>query len=184
MTLRARVSSIAIMTVCWPLACVYTVLTMCCRRQPPRDRDSEDKFRFERRQKMAPRPLPLRPVQKTLTLPIPEKISLHPTSKRGHTLDQNRSQLMRLPPELREMIWRAVLGDSTMHMILKEQKLGHLRCKAPSALECPLGYNGHTLSRECCWGIVDSANIWSPLSGDKEPTDGNVIPLLRTCRQM
>jgi hypothetical protein len=82
------------------------------------------------------------------------------------------------------MIYRQVLGDKTMHMILKEQKLGHLRCKAPSAVECPLGYNGRTLSRECCWGTVDSANIWAPVSGVKEPTDGNIVPFLRTCRQV
>ncbi|KAF2791347.1 hypothetical protein K505DRAFT_249156 [Melanomma pulvis-pyrius CBS 109.77] len=70
-------------------------------------------------------------------------------------------------------------------MILKEQKLGHLRCKAESALACPLGYNGLTLSRECCWGTVDSANIWAPSSGNrKEPTDGGIVPLLRSCRQM
>lgn len=105
-------------------------------------------------------------------------------SGRGKTVDQLMSPLLRLPLELREMIYKAVLGDSTMHMILKENKLGHLRCKAPSPMECPLGLNGRTLSRECCWGNVDSANIWAPKSGTNEPTDGNIIPFLQTCRQI
>jgi hypothetical protein len=91
---------------------------------------------------------------------------------------------MQLPLELRQMIYKQVLGDNTMHMILKEQRLGHLRCKAPSAIECPLGFNGRTLSRECCWGTVDSANIWSPKEGMNETTDGEIVPLLQSCRQM
>ncbi|KAF2250713.1 hypothetical protein BU26DRAFT_562678 [Trematosphaeria pertusa] len=137
---------------------------------------------------MAPRPLAIRPPERNLTIPLPtpsEKTAIYPQRERGRTVEQTHSRLMQLPLELRQMIYRAVLGDSTMHMILKRNKLGHLRCKAPSALECPLGYNGRTLSRECCWGTVDSANIWSPMSGNvDEPTDGNIIPFLQTCRQI
>ncbi|PSN70639.1 hypothetical protein BS50DRAFT_570171 [Corynespora cassiicola Philippines] len=137
---------------------------------------------------MAPRPLPVRPPERALTIPIPKAAVADKSpfcARERKTLEQMESPLLRLPLELRHMIYRAVLGDSTMHMILKENKLGHLRCKAPSALECPLGYNGRTLSRECCWGTVDSANIWSPMSGDiAEPTDGNILPLLQTCRQV
>jgi hypothetical protein len=157
---------------------------------------------------MAPRPLAVRPLERGLTIPVPksveeagsveqkrgkkdntEKELVEETSpaaqERGKTLDQTQSRLMQLPYELRQMIFRATIGDSTMHMILKKNKLGHLRCKAPSAVECPLGYNGSTLSRECCWGTVDSANIWLPLAGESdEGTDGDLLPLLRSCRQM
>ena len=157
---------------------------------------------------MAPRPLAVRPLERGLTIPVPKSVeearpveqergktdttkreSVEETSlaetERGKTLDQSQSRLLQLPYELRQMIFRATIGDSTMHMILKKNKLGHLRCKAPSAVECPLGYNGSTLSRECCWGTVDSANIWLPLAGDgDEGTDGDLLPLLQSCRQM
>ncbi|KAF2471249.1 uncharacterized protein BDR25DRAFT_303317 [Lindgomyces ingoldianus] len=185
-----RASSLAISIICGPVVCVYVAFAACfCPGRLHRHSESEDKKRFERRQKMAPRPLPVRPPQRRLTIPVaqsaaPEKTDCCAESSRGHTLDQSQSRLLRLPLELREMIYRYVLGDSTMHMILKEQRLGHLRCKAPSAVECPLGYNGLTLSRECCWGTVDSANIWAPMSGVMEPTDGNILPLLRSCRQV
>jgi hypothetical protein len=157
---------------------------------------------------MAPRPLPVRPAERSLTIPMPKSAEeaspmrqvrgktdtikresvedADPVaSERGKTLDQSQSRLMQLPYELRQMIFRATIGDSTMHMILKKNKLGNLRCKAPSGVECPLGYNGSTLSRECCWGTVDSANIWLPLAGEvDEGTDGDLLPLLQSCRQM
>jgi hypothetical protein len=186
-----RASSIALSIMCSPLICAYVVFAACfCPGRLRRHVECEDKKRFERRQKMAPRPLPKRPLQRSLTLP---RIPLAPCEKAGvqavqyprpgATVDQSQSRLMQLPLELRQMIWRAALGDTTIHVILKERKLGHLRCKARSALSCPLGYNG-TLSRECCWGTVDSANIWAPKSGVNEPTDGDMLPLLQTCRQM
>ncbi|KAF2734871.1 hypothetical protein EJ04DRAFT_465836 [Polyplosphaeria fusca] len=186
-----RASSIALSVVCGPIVCFYVAFAACfCPARLHRHTESEEKKRFERRQKMAPKPLPIRPLERSLTLPMPspvidEKMAvLSPESRRGKSLHQTQSRLMRLPLELREMIWKAVVGDSTMHMILKENKLGHLRCKAPSAIECPLGFNGRTFSRECCWGNVDSANIWAPTSGIKEPTDGDIVPLLRSCRQI
>ena len=188
-----RASSTALSIACGPIICCYVVFAACfCPGRLRRHTESEEKKRFERRQKVAPRPLPVRPLENNLTIPVPhsrrnDSEKSEPEvrrSGRGMILDQSQSPLMRLPLELREMIYKAVLGNNTMHMILKENKLGHLRCKAPSALECPLGYNGRTLSRECCWGNVDSSNIWAPKSGANEPTDGNIVPFLRTCRQM
>jgi hypothetical protein len=170
---------------------------------------SEDRKRFERRQVMAPRPLAVRGEGRALTIregvdeleetsqpetnaePVEGEKAVdtttveHSTFARGKTLDQSQSRLMQLPYELRQMIWRATIGDSTFHMILKRNKLGHIRCKAPSAVDCPLGYNGTTLSRECCWGTVDSANIWLPsATHSDEGTDGDLLPLLQSCRQM
>lgn len=186
----SKLVSLAVGIVCGPILCVWITAASCfCPGRLNRTSDPPEKKRFERRQKMAPRPLARRASKHRLSIPVavphPDKESLCPESQRGRTLDQTLSPLMCLPLELREMVYRYVLGDSTMHMILKEQKLGHLRCKAESALACPLGYNGLTLSRECCWGTVDSANIWAPSSGNrKEPTDGGIVPLLRSCRQM
>jgi len=190
-----RATSVALSIVCGPIICLYITFAAClCPARLRRRTEPEEKRRFERRQKMAPRPLVVR--QRALTIPVERRSSYRYDCKKGgggagggggieqKTLPQNQSRLMQLPLELRRMIYRHVLGDKTMHMILKEQKLGHLRCKAPSAVDCPLGYNGRTLSRECCWGTVDHANIWSPSSGVKEPTDGNIVPFLRSCRQM
>ncbi|KAF2640452.1 hypothetical protein P280DRAFT_319428 [Massarina eburnea CBS 473.64] len=203
---RFRVSDLAIGIFCGPVLCCWIALASCCcpSRLRRRHTHSEDRRRFERRQYMAPRPLPVRPPERALTIPPPKRFvsSASPPSRdtekidvitdvsgkggrRGRTLDQTRSHLMRLPLELRQMIYRAVLGDSTMHMVLKENKLGHLRCRAPSAIECPLGFNGRTLSRECCWGTVDSANIWMSMTGDAaENTDGGIVGMLRSCRQV
>ena len=178
-----RASSVALSVLCGPVICIYISFAACfCPSRLRRSVEPEEKRRFERRQKMAPRPLVVR--QRTLTIPVPSQDECPKQTVRQNTVDQTQSRLMQLPLELRRMIYRQVLGDKTMHMILKEHKLGHLRCKAPSAVDCPLGYNGRTLSRECCWGTVDGANIWAPVSGTKEPTDGNVVPFLRTCRQM
>ena len=208
---RVRLTSIALGIACGPILCCWIAIASCfCPGRLHRRGESEDKKRFERRQVIAPRPLPVRPLERNLTIPGPKSMEqtspAHPapgkmdtsTNKhdivnettsvgfeRGKTLGQTQSRLMQLPYELRQMIFRATIGDSTMHMILKKNKLGHLRCKAPSAVECPLGYNGSTLSRECCWGTVDSANIWLPLTGDgDEGTDGDLLPLLQSCRQM
>ena len=194
-----RASSIALSIVCGPIVCAYIAFAACfCPARLRRYPESEEKKRFERRQKMAPRPLPVRPLERSLTLPayapednddemkVVEQDDAELRKARGQTRDQTQSRLMRLPLELREMIWRSVLGDSNLHLVLKEQKLGYLRCKAPNELECPREFNGRSLSRESCWGTTDGANIWAanPFTGLKEPTDGDIVPLLRTCRQM
>ncbi|KAJ4287685.1 hypothetical protein N0V90_012388 [Kalmusia sp. IMI 367209] len=124
---------------------------------------------------MAPRPLPVRPLGRALTIPNHAKVveSKEGASHRGMTLDQSASRLMQLPLELRQMIYRAAIGNSKMHMLLKKHKLGHIRCKASNARECPL---------ECNLG---PDNIWSPFAEPvEEPTDGDVLPLLLTCRQI
>ncbi|KAF2710722.1 hypothetical protein K504DRAFT_453786 [Pleomassaria siparia CBS 279.74] len=188
-------TSIAVGVVCGPILCIWITVASCfCPSRPNRNTESPEKKRFERRQKMAPRPLAKRAPNHRLSIsfPLPDTNkrtvvngSYIEKTTRGPTIDQTLTPLMRLPMELRQMIYRYVLGDSTMHMVLKEQKLGHLRCKAESTITCPMGYNGLTLSRECCWGKVDSANIWSPQNGNKEePTDGGIVPLLRSCRQI
>lgn len=183
---RTRLTSIALGVVCGPiLYCWIAIASCCCPGRLHRHGESEDRKRFERRQTMAPRPLPVRPLERALTLPLPVPCE-QKKGARGKTCDQTQSRLLSLPLELRQMIWRAAVGDSTIHMVLKKNKLGHLRCKAPSTVECPLGFNGRTLSRACCWGAVDSANIWQPKAGNNHHklTDGDILPLLQSCRQM
>jgi hypothetical protein len=186
---RVRFTSIALGIACGPILCCWIAVASCfCPGRLRHHSASEDRKRFERRQVMAPRPLPVRPLERSLTIPVPKSVEKTASGpERGKTLDQSQSRLMQLPYELRQMIFRFTVGDSTLHMILKKNKLGHLRCRAPSAVDCPLGYNGDVLSRECCWGTVDSANIWLPSlteDGEDEGTDGDLLPLLQTCRQM
>jgi hypothetical protein len=191
-----RASNVAFTIACGPIICAYVVFAACfCPARLRRRPQTEEKKRFERRQKLAPRPLPVRSLERSLTIPVQRPIAkesdaLGPSimscnDTRGQTLIQTQSRVMRLPLELRQLIYRAVLGDSTFHIILKNtRKLGHLRCKANSQVECPVVYSGHKQTRECCWGTVDAANIWAPLSGQTEPTDGDIIPFLQTCRQV
>jgi hypothetical protein len=74
------------------------------------------------------------------------------------------------------MIYRHAVGDSAMHIVLKKYRLGHIRCKASDLRECALDYDG------CLPG-----NMWSvdsDLPDEPPPTDGDILPLLSTCRQV
>ncbi|KAJ4348018.1 uncharacterized protein N0V89_009390 [Didymosphaeria variabile] len=128
---------------------------------------------------MAPRPLPIRPPERALTLrshPNDAEDDVKPQAPRGVVRDQSTSRLMQLPLELRQMIYRAAIGDSVMHMVLKKYKLGHRRCEASDITDCPKQYE-----------FFSADNIWSPLAepADEPPaTDGNILPLLLTCRQI
>ncbi|PVH98029.1 hypothetical protein DM02DRAFT_616061 [Periconia macrospinosa] len=182
---RTRFTSVALGILCGPILCCWiAIASCCCPGQLQRHGESEDRKRFERRQIMAPRPLPVRPPERALTIPVPVPSTEHKKDARK-TLHQSGSRLLSLPLELREMIWRKAVGDNTFHIVLKKNKLGHLRCKAPRTIDCPLGFNGRTLSRACCWGMVDSANIWQPKAGSSSKhSDGDILPLLQSCRQI
>jgi hypothetical protein len=61
-----------------------------------------------------------------------------------NTSDQCQSPLFRLPPELRQEIWRMSLGNNVIHILHKHQRLGHVKCK--SALHQKWGTGEHL-----CW---------------------------------
>lgn len=180
MTRRTKLTTIAFGIACAPVLCCWIVLASCCcpRRLRPHS-EAGEKRRFEKRQVMAPRPLPVRPPERALTIRSHSQESdghLEPQAPRGVIFDQSSSRLMQLPLELRQMIYRAAIGDSNLHMVLKKYKLGHRRCTAPDITECP---------EEFTFFSVD--NIWSTLgvpADDPPATDGDVLPLLLTCRQM
>jgi hypothetical protein len=46
-----------------------------------------------------------------------------------NTSDQCQSSLFRLPPELRQEIWKMSLGNNVIHILHKRQRLGHVKCK-------------------------------------------------------
>lgn len=182
MTRSTKLATIALSVVCGPVLCCWIVFASCCcpaRLRP--QRGSEDKRRFEKRQIMAPRPLPVRSPKRALTIRKHAKQHISdehdgtlPEEPRGVVREQSASILLRLPLELRELIYRAAVGDSVMHVVLKKYKLGHIRCKAAKTypLEC---------DRLC------TRYIWRPfadLPEDPPPTDSNILPLLLTCRQV
>lgn len=180
MTRRATVATIALGVACGPILCCWIAFaSCCCPRRLRHHGESEDKRRFERRQAVAPRPLPIRPPERALTMrggKCTEDEAPKPEAPRGAIVDQLASRLMQLPLELRQMIYRDAIGDSAMHIVLKKYRLGHIRCKASDLRECALDYDG------CLPG-----NMWSvdsDLPDEPPPTDADILPLLSTCRQM
>ncbi|KAF2002552.1 hypothetical protein P154DRAFT_574128 [Amniculicola lignicola CBS 123094] len=187
---HVNASSIAVGLLCGPFICAYIVFTSCCcPGRLRRSSDCDEKKKFERRQMMAPKPLAVRPLEHSLTIPVPDFEKTRSAGpKRGKTAQQLQCKMMSLPLELREMIYKALLGNDTMHIVLKETKLGHLRCKASTLEDCPVVNEVGSPSRESCWGHTDSANIITDTcmstGGKIEPTDGDILPLLQTCRQI
>lgn len=165
---------------CGPCICVWLSLTACfCpSRLRRRNFSSEDKARFERRQLNAPRPSPVR--KRALTVPLPQA----PNQPRQQVLEQTDSLLFKLPLELRELIYLALLGDKTLHIVRKDRRLGHLRCKVNKAdpySRCPVQLGRlQTDARHSCWGSYNRDGIWA---NNKQPSDGDILPFLRTCRR-
>jgi hypothetical protein len=187
---RFSVKEVAFAIVCGLPLCLWTIVDMCrCHGGHRQPRDSKEKKQFELRQRMAPRPKIARTLGRSLTISDPKEATSSATSTSPvglKTLDQTKSRLLgRLPFEIREMIYEAVLGDSAMHIVLKDRKIGHIKCPKRSVLDCPLGYTGRSLSRECCWGNFDSKGIWIQRrkKGGKS-REGSIVPFLQSCRQM
>ncbi|KAF2811781.1 uncharacterized protein BDZ99DRAFT_497429 [Mytilinidion resinicola] len=184
-----RASGVLLSIFCGPCVCIYVGFAACfCPGRLRRRSEPEDKRRFERRQRKAPRPLVVR--KRALSIPLPEEpeteepgVPSSPEELKQTTIFQEKSRLMALPLELREMIYKAVLGNDVMHVIHKENKLGHLRCKANSEKACPKRWHGVGPCADSCWGVVDSSNIWMPVE-EPQGSDGDVLPLLQTCRQV
>jgi hypothetical protein len=162
---------------CGPCICLWISLTACfCpSRLRRRSFTSEDKARFERRQFNAPRPCPVR--KRALTIPLPDVEQ----SKGQKILDQSASPLFKLPLELREVIYTSLLGNNKLHIIRKNRRLGHLTCKSDEYRDCPATLDGWTRElRRSCLGNYNRDGIWID---DAEPTDGDIVPFLQSCRQ-
>ena len=177
MTRRATAATIALSIVCGPILCCWIALASCCCPRRLRSQvENDDKRRFEQRQAMAPRPLPVRPPSRTLTLRhIRDSTDGDPApiGPSGKSLDQSASRLMRLPFELRQMIYRAAIGDTTMHIVLKQNRLGYIRCTASDVRTCPIDdIMHHTWS------------VFTVIPDEMPPTDDDILPLLLTCRQV
>lgn len=80
--------------------------------------------------------------------------------------------LTRLPPEIRQEIYVLVVGGNLTHVVRKDQKLAHVRCK----LECETDF-----FRRCRRAAAGTCHDGAPMLAST--SNGN-LALLRTCRQI
>jgi hypothetical protein len=81
--------------------------------------------------------------ERALTLPLPEPPAVlfsksrafqimgqkrYPQSVPQKTLDQSQSLLFTLPFEIRQKIWKMVIGGGVLHIMHLNDGLGHVRC--------------------------------------------------------
>jgi len=84
------------------------------------------------------------------------------------TSDQCQSPLFRLPPELRQEIWKMSLGNNVIHILHKHQRLGHVKCNLRSIR------NGERVSisvgTQSFWGKIETTLHlkFNPFSKDRQ----------------
>lgn len=134
-------------------------------------------------------PLPRRR-KRALTAPLPP---LEPTQSMSYTIRRSRQRtdpqamssfLTKLPFEIRQMIYEQVLaggdGCEVVHILRKQGRLGHWRCRMQHGLElCD------AKGRRCVEGWLSyKTKVWHlDRSGRVDLiTDDGLVPLLRTCR--
>lgn len=85
----------------------------------------------------------------------PPKLMLKNISRETALKVQKDSALLqKLPPEIRNMIWKKAIGGRTIHLWYKEKKFGHLICVCPS--EDPKEWNYQYGCRLKCWKVGQS----------------------------
>ena len=155
--------------------------------QPMRIDMTED----ERKAK-APKPLPIkRP--RSLTIPLTEgggqeinqASTVSADSKARHwTSVQHQSPLMRLPAELRCIIWEEVVGGNLVHIVRCPQRLLGIQCSEtatahPDIFACP------------CWSVIfrwgllpTTPEMYDNARPHSDAAPANILTVLRTCRLM
>ncbi|MCJ1479384.1 hypothetical protein MMC13_008069 [Lambiella insularis] len=125
----------------------------------------------QRWEETQPKPLPTTR-KRSLSLPLP-RLSMQ------QTCDQRLSPLFRLPPEIRSMIYRDVLGGNDFHLAGTWKRLGYVKCREENKKEfwhheCyqPRLYKGY------CNTPMKHATL-----PQKSP-DQQLLPLLKTCRRI
>ena len=151
------------------LPCLW--VDLCLRPRRPETRAEKTAQFLKRRRDTAPAPLPSR--ERTLSWPLPAtKFNVLTTAKATHP--QLQSILLgQVPLEIRRLIYEEVLGGEVLHILQKPKKLGHYVCRVRPGL-CP---------SRACLGPTDLDGLWVGWRDYYEPTDGGLLPLLRTCRK-
>ena len=154
-------------------------MTSLLAKLPLRRSSRDDSSKSETpkpKQIYAPRALP-RKRKRTLTLPLPPSTKSTFGRSRQHTSPQtNCSFLQKLPYDIRRIIYDEILCGNIFHIIRMRRRLRYLRCSTEDGEPRDL--------RATCWGIlkVDGRSI-KEFYADRM-TDGDILPLLRTCRAM
>lgn len=159
---------IVLLVLCLPCLC----LGICLRPYRPQNRTEKPEVFLERRRNNAPPPLPLRDRALSLPLPAP-KFNVPTTVQKTHS--QIQAILFRqMPIEVRRLIYEEVLGGEVLHILRKRRKLGHYVCRVEP----------HLCLNRACLALTDSDGVWAGWRNHSEPTDGGLLPLLRTCRKV
>jgi hypothetical protein len=110
----------------------------------------------------------LPPRNRCLT-PSPDGAQSLPCSK---TDGQTQSPLFKLPEEILLLIYKEVIGNRLLHIVRRQQDLGHVLCKGS-------GDPDDCIENQC-------RGIKSPTGPYTEtgPGSGDIIQLLQTCRKM
>jgi hypothetical protein len=116
-----------------------------------------------------------------------------------NTSDQCQSPLFRLPPELRQEIWKMLLGNNVIHILHKRQRLGHIKCKFTLPQKWGTGEhlcwntkfwrkNRNTLAPQICLFSKDRQDYLERLlwffSKNRQNYSEGLLGLLVTCRKM
>ena len=139
---------------------------------------AEDQYSFKIRHSAAPLPL-IEPRQRRLTTSSFEQpmergtFSLSKKETITKHSQQLQSGLLRLPREIRQMIWNEVVGNPLVHMACMGKKLRHMACQ-----RCPQSCFQYTVCPDA-----------APLAHESPygPRDGctcNLFGIVKTCRKM
>ncbi len=170
----------------WRLSCVLNGCRLPTGQNKSDSSRSRDRLKAP---KKASPPLPP-PRDRCTPSPLPDDGNLTVSKRAKYTkMEQSQSFFMsRLPLEVRVMVYEEVLcRPGVVHITTrKDNKLGYFRCRAEDGrcrgLECFHGPNEDLYST---WRTrdIDLFSTWSP-SDTPEMTDGGLLALLQSCRQV
>ena len=94
------------------------------------------------------------------------------------TNSQQDSLFFRLPYELRERIYRDVLGGHFFHIICTRRRLAHILCTEDSC-------KGQYTRWHACWGYTAQGGLlWLRALSGRHHEHQSLMGLLRTCRRV
>ena len=102
--------------------------------------------------------------------PLPHRRRALSATPYDQTLNSKCQLLNRLPPEIRLEIYKYVLGSNLLHLVRKETKISHVRCRASSSTD---------FVRTCRPSAASTEDRILPGSS----SNGN-LALVKTCRQV
>jgi hypothetical protein len=108
----------------------------------------------------------------------PHTLSLRPSlPRKTSSASQIQSTLLgKLPPEIRVVIWKYIIGNQEVHIVSKFGRIGHTICDA--------GYWAENRADRPDLRASSYMFTYGTLPTTKQLADWNMLSLLRTCRLM